>query len=70
MRMRLVTTSLLRSAAVITVLVVLYYTVPLEQGPDPGSWIGFGFGLVFGLLVQTSMSPTREIRSTPLGSHA
>jgi voltage-gated potassium channel len=51
MRMRMVTMSLLRSAAVITVLVVLYYTAPLEQGLDPGTWIGFGFGLVFGLLV-------------------
>ena len=47
-RMRMVTMSLLRSAASVTVLVVLYYTAPLEQRLDPG-WIGFGFG--FGLLV-------------------
>jgi voltage-gated potassium channel len=44
-RMRMVTASLLRSAASVTVLVVLYYTAPLEQRLDSG-WIGFGFGLL------------------------
>jgi hypothetical protein len=34
---RMVTASLLRSAATITVLVVLYYTAPLDRGPDPGA---------------------------------
>jgi voltage-gated potassium channel len=44
-RMRMITASLLRSAASVTVLVVLYYTAPLEQRLDSG-WIGFGFGLL------------------------
>jgi voltage-gated potassium channel len=44
-RMRMITASLLRSAASVTVLVVLYYTAPLEQRLDSG-WIGFAFGLL------------------------
>jgi voltage-gated potassium channel len=45
-RSRLVVASLLRAGASVTLLVVVYYTVPLDRPVSPGTWIGFGLGLV------------------------
>jgi voltage-gated potassium channel len=45
-RKRVVTTSLLRSAASVALLVVVYYTAPLDQPLDTGTLIGFGIGLL------------------------
>jgi hypothetical protein len=42
---RLVVASLLRAGASVTVLVVVYYVVPLDRPLDPGTWIGLGLGL-------------------------
>jgi voltage-gated potassium channel len=45
-RKRLVAVSLLRAGASTTLLVVVYYTVPLDQPHGPATWIGFGLGLL------------------------
>jgi hypothetical protein len=45
-RRRLVTLSLLRSAASVAVLVAVYYLAPLDQPLDTGTWIRFGIGLL------------------------
>jgi voltage-gated potassium channel len=45
-RRRLVTVSLLRSAASVTLLVVVYYKAPLDGSLDTASWIEFGVGLL------------------------
>jgi hypothetical protein len=44
-RGRMVAGSVLRSAASVTLLVVLYYTAPLDRPLDSG-WIWFGLGLL------------------------
>jgi voltage-gated potassium channel len=45
-RRRLVTLSLLRSAASVTLLVVVYYKAPLDASLDTASWIEFGVALL------------------------
>ena len=45
-RRRLVTLSLLRSAASVTLLVVVYYKAPLDVSLDAASWIEFGVALL------------------------
>jgi voltage-gated potassium channel len=45
-RRRMVTASLLRSALSVTLLVVVYYLVPLDRPLDAGTWIEFTIGLV------------------------
>jgi voltage-gated potassium channel len=45
-RRRLVTLSLLRSAASVTLLVVVYYKAPLDVSLDTASWIEFGVALL------------------------
>jgi voltage-gated potassium channel len=45
-RKRLVVASLLRAGASATLLVLVYYTIPLDRPLDTGTWIGFGLGLV------------------------
>ena len=45
-RRRLVTLSLLRSAASVTLLVVVYYKAPLDVSLDTVSWIEFGVALL------------------------
>jgi voltage-gated potassium channel len=45
-RKRLVVASLLRAGASVTVLVLVYYTIPLDRPLDAVTWIGFGLGLV------------------------
>lgn len=45
-RKRLVVTSLLRAGASVTVLVFVYYTVPLDRPLDAATWIGFVLGLL------------------------
>jgi hypothetical protein len=50
-RKRLVVASLLRAGASVTVLVFVYYTVPLDRPLGPATWIGF----VVGLLIFTAV---------------
>jgi voltage-gated potassium channel len=45
-RKRLVVASLLRAVASVTVLVFVYYTVPLDRPLDAATWIGFVLGLL------------------------
>jgi voltage-gated potassium channel len=45
-RKRLVVVSLLRAGASATVLVFVYYTVPLDRPLDAATWIGFVLGLL------------------------
>ena len=45
-RKRLVVASLLRAGASVTLLVLVYYTVPVDRPLNPATWIGFGLGLV------------------------
>ena len=45
-RKRLVVASLLRAGASVTVLVFVYYTVPLDRPLDAATWIGFVLGLL------------------------
>jgi voltage-gated potassium channel len=45
-RRRLVSAALLRSAAVVALLVAAFYTAPLDRPLDLGSWIWFGLGLL------------------------
>jgi voltage-gated potassium channel len=45
-RKRLVVASLLRAGASVTLLVLVYYTVPQDRPLNPATWIGFGLGLV------------------------
>jgi hypothetical protein len=45
-RRRLVTLYLLRSAASVTLLVVVYYKAPLDASLDTASWIEFGVALL------------------------
>jgi voltage-gated potassium channel len=49
----MITASLLRSAASVTLLVTVYYTAPLDRPLDPGTWIGFGIGLLMSIAVIT-----------------
>jgi hypothetical protein len=45
-RKRLVVASLLRAGASVTVLLFVYYTVPLDRPVDAATWIGFVLGLL------------------------
>jgi voltage-gated potassium channel len=45
-RKRLVVASLLRAGASVTVLVLVYYTIPLDRPLNAATWIGFGLGLL------------------------
>ena len=45
-RKRLVVASLLRAGASVTVLMFVYYTIPLDRPLDAATWIGFVLGLV------------------------
>jgi hypothetical protein len=45
-RKRMVVASLLRAGASVTVLVLVYYKIPLDRPLDTATWIGFGLGLV------------------------
>jgi hypothetical protein len=45
-RKRLVVASLLRAGVSVTLLVLVYYTVPLDRPLEPATWIGFGLGLL------------------------
>jgi voltage-gated potassium channel len=45
-RKRLVVASLLRAGASATLLVLVYYTIPLDRPLNAATWIGFGLGLV------------------------
>ena len=45
-RKRLVVVSLLRAGASVTLLVLVYYTIPLDRPLNAATWIGFGLGLV------------------------
>jgi hypothetical protein len=45
-RRRLLAASLLRSATVITVLLVVYFLAPLDRALDLVAWIEFGIGLL------------------------
>jgi voltage-gated potassium channel len=45
-RRRLVVASLLRAGASVTVLVLVYYTVPLDRPLNAATWIGFALGLL------------------------
>jgi hypothetical protein len=45
-RRRLITLYLLRSAASVTLLVVVYYKAPLDASLDTASWIEFGVALL------------------------
>jgi len=45
-RRRLITLYLLRSAASVTLLVVVYYKAPLDASLDAASWIEFGVALL------------------------
>ena len=44
-RRRLVVASLLQAGASVTVLVFVYYTIPLDRPVDAATWIGFVLGL-------------------------
>jgi len=45
-RKRLVVASLLRAASSTTLLVLVYYTIPLDRPLSPTSWIGLALGLL------------------------
>jgi voltage-gated potassium channel len=45
-RKRLVVASLLRAGASVTLLVLVYYNIPLDRPLNAATWIGFGFGLL------------------------
>jgi voltage-gated potassium channel len=45
-RRRLVVASLLQAGASVTVLVFVYYTIPLDRPVDAATWIGFVLGLL------------------------
>jgi len=45
-RKRLVMASLLRAGASTTLLVLVYYTIPLDRPLSSATWIGFGLGLL------------------------
>ncbi|MCW0213334.1 MAG: ion channel [Pseudonocardia sp.] len=45
-RRRLMSVSVLRSAAAVALLLGVYYTAPLDRQLDGGTWLRFGFGLV------------------------
>ncbi len=45
-RKRMLTAALLRAVASATVLVVVYYLLPLDRPLDAGTWLEFGLGLV------------------------
>lgn len=63
-RRRVITLSLLRSAAVVTAVVVVYYLAPLDRALDTGTGIRF----VLGLLILGGVFPW-QVRSI-LGSEA
>jgi voltage-gated potassium channel len=45
-RKRMVVASALRAGASVTVLVLVYYKIPLDRPVDAATWIGFGLGMV------------------------
>ena len=45
-RKRMVVASLLRATASVTVLLLVYYNLPLDRPLDVATWIGFGLGLL------------------------